>query len=151
MTKNAYLNTDVQYTPMDGTSLLDPTFDRQLVGILIYLAITPLDIAYGIHSICQFMAFHLFTFYVVVLHILSYANGTLFHGLQFSSYLFLELWVGDPTYRQPSIGICNSLGDSINLMEKNACQHCDLALKMNTLSLLTLLFRCFRFIGSSRT
>ena len=60
------------------------------------------------------------THYVVVIHILRYIKGTMFHGLHFSVYSILDLcayfdvdWAGDPTDRRFTIGFCFFLGDSL--------------------------------------
>jgi len=75
----------------DGESLPDATLYRQLVGSLIYLTVTRPDISYTVHLVSQFMSAPRSTHYDVVLRILHYVNGTLFHGLHFSSCSSLEL------------------------------------------------------------
>jgi hypothetical protein len=74
-----------------------------LVGSLIYLIVTRLDLAYAVHLVSQFMFAPRFTHYAAVLRILRYIKGTLFHGLHFSAQSSLELhayadadWAGDP-------------------------------------------------------
>ncbi|GFZ15668.1 hypothetical protein Acr_25g0000770 [Actinidia rufa] len=69
---------NVCLTSLNGELLSDVTLYRQLVGRLIYLTITRLDIAHAIHLVIQFMSAPRSTYYVAVLHIL-------FHGLHFSS------------------------------------------------------------------
>jgi hypothetical protein len=58
--------------------------------------------------------------YVVVLRILRYVKGTLFHGLHFSSHSSLDLcvysdadWAGDPIDCCSTTGYCFLLGDSL--------------------------------------
>ena len=65
---------------------------------------TQLDLAYAIHLVSQFMTAPHSIHYVVVLRILHYVNGILFHVLHFSSHLSLDLhiysnidWAGDHT------------------------------------------------------
>jgi hypothetical protein len=60
------------------------------------------------------------THYVVVLHILNYVKGTIFHGLHFSSHSSLEVraysdadWASDPTDRHSTIRYCFLLGTSL--------------------------------------
>ncbi|KAK2973102.1 hypothetical protein RJ640_009754 [Escallonia rubra] len=60
------------------------------------------------------------THYAVVLRILRYIKGTLFHGLHFSKHSSLELraysdadWAGDPTDWHSTTGFCFFLGDSL--------------------------------------
>uniref|UniRef100_A0A2N9IBC1 Uncharacterized protein n=1 Tax=Fagus sylvatica TaxID=28930 RepID=A0A2N9IBC1_FAGSY len=64
---------------------------RQLVGSLVYLTVTQPDISYAVHIVSQFMAAPRSLHYAVVLRILRYLKGTLFHGLHFSSQSSLTL------------------------------------------------------------
>jgi hypothetical protein len=114
------LETNVKLRATDGELLFDATLYRQLVGSLIYLTVTRPDLAYAIHLVSQFMTAPRSVHYAVVLHILRYVKGTLFHGLHFSSHLSLDLrvysdadWAGDPTDRRSTTGYCFLLGDSL--------------------------------------
>ncbi|XP_057489940.1 secreted RxLR effector protein 161-like [Actinidia eriantha] len=107
-------------TSLDGDLLSDATLYRQLVGNLIYLTVTRLDIAHAIHLVGQFISAPRSTHYAAVLRILRYVKGTLFHGLHFSSQSSLQLyaysdadWAGDPTDRRSTTGFCFFLGDSL--------------------------------------
>jgi hypothetical protein len=100
------LEMNIYLTPLDGTPLNDVTLYRQLVGSLVYLTVTQPDIALAIHLVSQFLAAPHFTHYDVVLHILRYIKGTMFHGLHFSAHSTLDLcaysdvdWARDPTSR----------------------------------------------------
>ena len=60
------------------------------------------------------------THYAVVLHILRYLKGTLFHGLFYSTQFPLILcaffyadWAGDPTDHRSTTGYCFLLGSSL--------------------------------------
>ncbi|XP_015942659.1 uncharacterized mitochondrial protein AtMg00810-like [Arachis duranensis] len=54
-TESTPLESNVQFTPMDGTVLDNPILYRQLVRGLIYLTITRPDIAYLIRVLSQFL------------------------------------------------------------------------------------------------
>ena len=104
----------------DGESLSDATLYRQLVGSLIYLTITRLNISYAVHVVSQFMAALRSPHYAAVLRILRYLKGTIFDGLHFSSHSSLTLqaysdadWAGDPTDHRSTIGYGFLLGDSL--------------------------------------
>ncbi|XP_062173640.1 uncharacterized mitochondrial protein AtMg00810-like [Alnus glutinosa] len=106
-------------SPLEHNTRLLATLYRQLVGSLIYLTVTRPDISYTVHLVSQFMSAPRSTHYAVVLRILRYVNGTLFHGLHFSSCSSLELrsyfdadWAGDPTDRRSTTGYCFLLGTS---------------------------------------
>ena len=119
-TESTPLETNVRFTPLDGTLLDDPTLYRQLVGSLIYLTVTRPDLAYAVHLVSQFMSAPRTTHYAAVLRILRYIKGTIFHGLHYSadSPLILRAysdadWGGDPTDRRSITGFCIFLGDSL--------------------------------------
>ena len=68
----------------------NPSLYRRLVGNLVYLIVTHPDISYAIHQESQYLSAPQSTHYAVVLHILRYLKGILFHGLstQFSLLLY---------------------------------------------------------------
>ncbi|XP_058219798.1 uncharacterized mitochondrial protein AtMg00810-like [Rhododendron vialii] len=114
------LEPTTQLTPLDGSPLPDATRYCQLVGSLVYLTITRPDIAFAVHIVCQFMCASRSTHFDVVLRILRYVKGTLFHGLYYSAHSSLELcaysdadWAGDPIDRRFTTGYCFFLGDSL--------------------------------------
>eukprot|EP00257_Ricinus_communis_P017173 XP_015575552.1 uncharacterized protein LOC107261368 [Ricinus communis] len=117
---NTPIETNAHFSASDGSTLLDCTLYRQLVASLIYLTVTRPDISYAVHIVNQFIAAPHTTYYAVVLCILCYIKGTLFHGLHYSSLSSLQLqgysyadWAGDPTDRRSTTGYCFFLGDSI--------------------------------------
>uniref|UniRef100_A0A2N9GP76 Integrase catalytic domain-containing protein n=1 Tax=Fagus sylvatica TaxID=28930 RepID=A0A2N9GP76_FAGSY len=123
ITDSKIVDTPIEYNNRlnthDGEPLPDATLYRQLVGSLFYLTVTRPDISYAVHIVSQFMAVSRSLHYAVVLRILRYLKGTLFHGLHFSSQSSLTLqaysdadWAGDPTDRRSTTGYCFLLGDS---------------------------------------
>ena len=50
------LEVNVKYSWEDGELLTDPLIYRQLVGSLVYLTITRLDISYAVNVVGQFMS-----------------------------------------------------------------------------------------------
>ncbi|KAA0035557.1 putative mitochondrial protein [Cucumis melo var. makuwa] len=87
---SAQTDPDVHLTPFDDVPLEDVSL-YWLVGNLIYLIVTRLDIAYVIHIVSSFMAASRTIHFTTVLHILHYIKETLGHGLQFSSQSSLML------------------------------------------------------------
>ena len=85
------LKLNVKLNPTDGEPLSDATLYRQLVGSLIYLTVTRSDLAYAVYLVSQFMSAPRSIHYVVVLRILWYIKGMLFHGLHFLAQSSLEL------------------------------------------------------------
>ena len=98
----------------------DATCYCQLVGSLIYLTITHLDISHAVSMVSKFMDALCSVHYATVLQILRYIKGTLYHGLYYSSWSSLELhacsyadWIGDPTDQYSIIGFLFLLGTSL--------------------------------------
>lgn len=75
---------------IDGELLKDATLYRQLVGSLVYLTVTRLDISYSVHVVSQFMSSPRSTHYDAVLYILRYVKGTLFNALHYSVFSFIR-------------------------------------------------------------
>ncbi|XP_038885381.1 uncharacterized mitochondrial protein AtMg00810-like [Benincasa hispida] len=119
-TASTSLDSNARLTSFDGVPLQDPTLYRQLVGNLIYLTVTRLDIAYAVHIVSQFMFDPRTIHFTAVLCILCYVKGTLGHGLQFPSKSYLVMfeyfyidWTGGPTDRWSTTSYCFYLGDSL--------------------------------------
>ena len=72
-------------TPAGGKSLSNPSLYRRLVGSLVYLTVTRLDISYAVHQVSQYLSAPRSTHYAAVLCILRYLKGTLFHGIFYSA------------------------------------------------------------------
>ena len=107
-------------TPTEGKLLSNPSLYKRLVGSLVYLTVTRLDISYVVHQVSQYLFAPRLTHYAAVLRILRYLKGTLFHGLFYSAQSPLVLrafsdadWAGDPTDRKSTTGNCFLLGSSL--------------------------------------
>ena len=64
-----------------GVVLLDPEPYRRLVGRLIYLAITRLDLAYSVHILSQFMHEPRTEHWEAALRVVRYLKGTSGQGI----------------------------------------------------------------------
>ena len=98
----------------------NPSLYRRLVGSLVYLTVTRPDISYAIHQMSQYLSAPRSTHYAVVLRILRYLKGNLFHGLFYSSQSPLVLrafsdvdWAGNPTDRKSTTSYCFLLESSL--------------------------------------
>jgi hypothetical protein len=105
------LEMNAHLTPLDGTPLSDATLYCQLVGNLVYLTVTRPDITHVVHLVSQFLAAPHSTHYVVVIDILHYIKGTMFHGIHFSAHSTLDLcaysdtdWAKDPIDHRSTTG-----------------------------------------------
>ena len=67
------------------SDLVDPTVYRQLVGSLMYLVNTRLDICFAVSTLGQFMCESRQMHWVAAKHILRYLHGTVGYGLRYTS------------------------------------------------------------------
>ncbi|CAL8152955.1 unnamed protein product [Prunus armeniaca] len=101
----------MKYRRDDGELLEDPTIYRKLVGSLIYLTITRLDISYDVYTISKFMQaprhLHLFAVRRIICYILSTPSCGLFFptgsSLQLQVYSDAD-WADCPDTRKSTIG-----------------------------------------------
>ncbi|WKA13215.1 hypothetical protein VitviT2T_030542 [Vitis vinifera] len=107
-------------TSSGGKPLSNPSLYRRLVGSLVYLTVTRPDISYAVHQVSQYLSAPRSTHYAVVLRILRYLKGTIFHGLFYSTQSPLILrafsdadWAGDLTDCRSTTGYCFLLGSSL--------------------------------------
>ena len=112
-TVNTPVELNAHLSPSKGKPLSNPSFYKHLVGSLVYLTITHLDISYAIHQVSQYLSAPRSTHYAAVLRILRYLKDTLFHGLFYSAQSPLILhafsdvdWVRDPTNHRSTTGYC---------------------------------------------
>ena len=79
-------------TPMDAnlkklrdsasdSNLIDPTMYRQLIGSLMYLTNTRLDISFVVNALCKFMCEPRHIHWTTTKHVLKYLCGIVGHDL----------------------------------------------------------------------
>ena len=107
----------------DTTSeIVDSTLYRQIVGSLMYLTNTRLDICFDVNTLSQHLQQPRQVYLVAVKHMLRYLKGTLDHGLwyrsnhEFGLYGYSDSnWAGSiPDWKRTS-RYCFSLGSSMIL------------------------------------
>ena len=129
LTDSKTVDTPVEFnahlTPTGGKPLSNPSFYRRLIGSLVYLTITRPDISYAVHQVSQYLSAPRSIHYAVVLRILRYLKGTLFHGLFYSAQSPLVLrafsdadWARDPTDRKSTTGYCFLLSSSLRIKKQ---------------------------------
>ncbi|CAL2265495.1 unnamed protein product [Prunus armeniaca] len=82
---------NVKYRRDEGELVEDPTIYRKLVGSLIYLTITRLDISYVVHTVSKFMQAPRHLHLSVVRRLIRYILGTPSCGLFFLTGSSLQL------------------------------------------------------------
>lgn len=75
------LSTNIVLRLSDGTSLVDSTFYRQIIGSLQYLSLTRTDINFAVNKLSQFMRKPTATHWSATKRLLRYLKNTIFHGL----------------------------------------------------------------------
>ena len=100
-----------------GFDLLDLTMYRQLIGCLMYLMHTRLDICFALSALSQFMSELRQVHWVATKHVLGYLCGTIVYGLRYTSSGRVNLlgytdsdWAGCSVDRKSTSRNCFSVG-----------------------------------------
>ena len=112
------IEVNTKYSSSSDIPLTDPTLYRTIIGSLIYLTITCLDIAYVVHVVSQFVYSLTTVYWTFVLHILLYLRGTVFQSLLLPSFLELRVYSNvdygsDTTDHKFATSFCIFLSDSL--------------------------------------
>jgi hypothetical protein len=103
----------------DGVPLEDASQYQHIVGSLVYLTVTRLDIAHVVHILSLFVCAPTSVHFGHLLHVLRYLQGTSSQSLFYAHDTLLQLhaysnstWASDPTDRRSITGYCILLGPS---------------------------------------
>jgi hypothetical protein len=102
------------------SELVDATLYRQIIGLLMYLTNTRLDICFYVNTLSQFLVEPRRVHLVVAKHVMNYLKGTLYFGLSYngdhdfilSGYTDSD-WDGSVSDRKITSGCCFSLGSAM--------------------------------------
>jgi len=75
------LSTTIMLKLLDGTSSVDSTEYRSIIGALQYLSLTRLDISFAVNKLFQFMQKPTTTHLTAAKRLLRYLKHTIFHGI----------------------------------------------------------------------
>jgi histone deacetylase 1/2 len=102
----------------DGSSSVDPTAYRRVIGALQYLSLTRPDISFPVNKLAQFLQKPSQLHWIAAKRVLRYLKGTLHHGILLKRTNDLTLqgfsdadWVGDKDTRVSTSAYLIFLGD----------------------------------------
>jgi hypothetical protein len=103
-----------------SSELIDATLYRQIIGSLMYLMNTRLDICFAVNTLSQFLVEPRHVHLVVAKHVMRYLKGTIDCGLSYdgdhdftlSGYTDAD-WAGSVSDRKNTSGCCFSLGSAM--------------------------------------
>ena len=88
---NVPMDPKIQLNSTNGTPLPDPSQYRRLIGRLLYLTLSRLDIMFAVHKLNQFLSKPRTPHLQVVHYVLQYIKATLGQGLFFAASSTLQL------------------------------------------------------------
>jgi hypothetical protein len=119
------------FTPMEmnlkilaDTSLeiVDVTLYRHMIGLLMYLTNTRLDICFAVNTLIQYLVEPRHVHLVATKHVMRYLKGMLDYGLYFTRYCDFRLsgytdldWTRSASDKKITLGCCFSLGLAVTL------------------------------------
>ncbi|KAF5468106.1 hypothetical protein F2P56_012286 [Juglans regia] len=114
------MDQNLKLTKSTGTPLPDPSVYRRLIGRLLYLTISRLDICYSIQTLSQFMATPTDAHLLAAQKVLRYLKGAPGQGLLLSNSSSFQLdaycdsdWASCLDTRRSVTGYCIFLGSSL--------------------------------------
>jgi hypothetical protein len=114
MTMNIRKVRDSDFDPVS------PSLYRQLIGSLMNLVNTRLDICFAVNTLSQFQVEPKHEHWIVAKHVLRYIRGTLNYGLRYTSSSDIQLhgftdsdWAVSAEDRRSTSGMCFSLGSAM--------------------------------------
>jgi hypothetical protein len=100
--------------------LVDPTMYKQLMGSLMYLVNTRLDICFAVNTLSQYMVEPRHVHWITTKQVLRYLHGTIGYGLRYVSDGDVKLqgyidfdWGGSAMDQKSTSGCCFSLGSGM--------------------------------------
>jgi hypothetical protein len=112
--------TDIRKIRDSYSDPVDPSLYRQLIGSLMYLVNTRLDILFIMNTLSQFQVEPRHEHWTAANHVLRYILGTLNYGLRYTTSSDIQLhgftdsnWAGSAEERKSTSGMCFSVGSAM--------------------------------------
>ena len=103
-----------------SSETVDATMYRQMIGSLMYLTNTRLDICFAVNTLSQYLTDPRQVHLTAAKHILRYLKGTVDYGLKYKIDQRINLegyvdsdWVGSAIDRKRTLGFCFSMGSGV--------------------------------------
>jgi hypothetical protein len=114
------MTTDIRKVRDLDSDPVDLSLYRKLIGSLMYLLNTQLDICFVVNTLSQFQVEPIHEHWIVAKHVLRYIHGTLNYGLIYTSSIDIQLhgfvdsdWVGSAEDRRSTSRTCFILGSAM--------------------------------------
>jgi hypothetical protein len=113
------METDMKLLVDTSLEIVNVTLYRQMIGLLMYLMNTRLDICFVVNTLSQYLVDPRCVHLVFASHVMRYLKGTLDYGLCYTRYHEFRLygytdsdWDGSASDRNITLGCCFSLGST---------------------------------------
>jgi hypothetical protein len=117
---NIPMETKVKLLVDTSSKLVDPTLYRQIIGLLMYLKNTRLDICFFVNTLSQYLVEPRCVHLVAAKHVMRYLKGMLDFGLCYNGDHYFILggytdsdYARSVTDRKSTSGCCSSLGSAM--------------------------------------
>jgi hypothetical protein len=118
---NTPMETKLKLLVDTSSELVDATLYRQIIGLLMYLMNTRIDICFLVNTLSQYLVEPRLVHLVAAKHVMRYLKGTLDFGLCYTRDHDFRLvgytnsdWAGSVSDRKSTLGCCLILGSSMS-------------------------------------
>jgi hypothetical protein len=117
---NTPMETNLKLLVDTSSKLVDATLYRNIIGLLMYLTNTRLDICFVVNTLSQYLVEAKRVHLVAAKHVMRYLKGMLDYGLCYTGDHYFKLygytdsnWVGSASNRKSTSRCCFSLGSAM--------------------------------------